>query len=964
VSLKLTLKTLQLDGFGCFGPKPLEVRFVSDRLNLVLGKNEAGKSTLVRAIFGILFGIKDSDEEQRSAPWHNGGRIYKGSLELMSGDREVHITRDFQTNHVQITATRLRGTKPLFNDAANPRSAKPYSLYLNVLRDLSILQDDELFYATTVIRQADLQVKMTDKLRQLISGAAESDYLTVQKRLKDLHDQLTVKRSWTDRQLRNPRKIDLLEQEIQKRQRSLSEVKSQLDRFATSKEEFDQLEQDLETLEEEINKGREELRRMDRLTELLREELRLRERLKDIQKSVDRIREMEEKKQHLERANQEQYPEFTDAPEDLSEQLQQLQRLDERCQHLKQDQARIAAQRIEVEKFLASAEQKQREQYARFCDKPDDFPGRLAANLQKRDALKNQIKQFDEKAQQCDQIFPAWSNLSSTALSLLERNAAKILSAADGRMRLYGKRREVQRLRQRQRMAAVLSLGLAAGGAVIGSMTLGPVVGILAGVVLGLVLFFVLSFCFAPRELLGQLTHHEQMLEGECEQARRATEELHPQLGSEVAQNPEALHRLAEQYQTARPILEEMRLLEKDILKTEDDAGIEGKGVKEILKAKLDELRGALKDTLEEIQGFETTVVDDAFRASWDEYHQLRETYRSKTSELKVLLKHEQEKAGELAEAEKQITAANARLSPILKGRSPDTVQRLHAEYRNNCMTLGALRDTLARDENLDDLKGERDDLTVKYDSLQRQLHEFFKQFPALDLWKDKPGDLQRERDEFASKIQHLEKEIDTKRRRRADVIAELRVCERVDQDVERLEEEIKEGERQLVRLDQRSKAIAMAIRMLDQCIGDYQEQYLQGLAEKIESAFTKIVGRRYRDFEFTENFDKLYFATAEAHKLTDASLSHGARDQLYFAMRLATAGELAAQVNLPFILDDPFVNFDHDRLQRLMDMLLRIAQTHQVILLTHRREYARWEVPILDLDEYQRENARWLNKG
>ncbi len=963
MSLKLTLKMLQLDGFGCFGPKPLEVRFVSDRLNLVLGKNEAGKSTLVRAIFGILFGIKDSDEEQRSAPWHNGERIYKGSLELMSGDREVHITRDFPTNHVQITATRLRGTKPLFNDAANPRSAKPYSLYLNVLRDLSILQDDELFYATTVIRQADLQVRMTDKLRQLISGAAESDYLTVQKRLKDLHDELTVHRPWTDRPLVKPRQIEHLDDEIQKKRHELSEVESQLIMYASFKEEFDQLEQELKTLDADISQCRDQLGQMERLIELLREELRLRERLKDIQKSVDRIRGMEEEKQRLERANQEQYPEFADAPEDMSEQLQQLQRLDERCQHLKQDQARLAAQRTEVEQFLVSAERKQREQYARFCDKPEDFPGRLAANLQKRDALKNQIKQFDEKAQQCDQVFPAWLNLSSTGLRLLEQNAEKILSAADVRMRLYGNRREVQRLRQRQRTATLLSLVLAVGGAVIGSMTLGPVVGILAGVVLGLALFFVLSFCFAPRELLGQLTHHQQMLEGQCEQARRAVAELQAQLGSEVAQNPEALHRMAEQYQTARPVLEEMRLLEQGILKTEDDAGIEGKSVKEIFTVKLDELRSALKDTLEEIQGFETTVVDDAFRASWDEYHQLRETCRNKALELNVLRQHEQDKARELAEGEKQITAAKARLLPILKGRRPDAVQRAYEEYQKNNERLSALRDTLARDENLDDLKGERDNLTVKYDSLQRQLREFFKQFPALDLWKDKPGDLQRERDEFASKIQHLEKEIDTKRSRRADVIAELRVCERVDQDVERLEEEIKEGERKLVRLEQRSKAIAIAIRTLDQCIGDYQEQYLQGLAQKIESAFTKIVGRRYRDFEFTENFDKLHFATSEVHKLTDASLSHGARDQLYFAMRLATAGELAAQVNLPFILDDPFVNFDQDRLQRLMDMLLRIAQTHQVILLTHRREYARWEVPILDLDEYQRENARWLNK-
>ncbi len=964
MSLKLTLKMLRLDGFGCFGPKPLEVSFVSDRINLILGKNEAGKSTLVRAIFGILFGIEKTEDEQRLAPWHNGGRIYKGTLELMSGDREVHFTRDFQTNHVQLTVSGPRRTRELFNDTANPRSAKQYDFYLGVLKDLSIFQDKEFFYATTVIRQADLQVKMTDKLRQLISGAVESDYLTVQERLKKLHDELTVHRPWTDRALVKPRQIQELDDKIKKKRQELSEVESQLIRYASFKEEFDQVEQDLETLEEEINKGREELRRMNRLIELLREEQNLRERLKDIKKSIDRIRGIEEEKQRLERTNQEQYPEFVEAPEDLNEQLQQLRRLDERCQHLKQDQARIAAQRAEVEQLLASAEHKQHEQYTRFLGKPDDFPDRLAANLQKRDALKNQIKQLDEKAQQCDQIFPAWLNLNGRVLSLLEQNAEKILGAADVRMRLDAKRREVQRLRQRQRTATILSLVLAAGGAVIGSMTLGPVVGILAGVVLGLVLFFVLGFCFAPRELLGQLTHHEQMLEGECEQARRATEELQAQLGSEVAQSPEALHRLAEQYQTVRPILEEMRLVEPRILRPEDDVSIEGKSVKEILDANLDELRGALKDAIEEIQGFETTVVDDAFRASWKEYHQLRETCRNKASELKVLCQHEQEKAGELEDSEKEITTAKARLSRILKGRRPDAVQRAYEEYRKNHERLSVLRDTLARDENLEVLKGERDDLTVNYDSIQRQLREFFQQFSALSLWKDRPGDLQRERDQLVQQIENHEKAFARKQNRWAEVKGELAACGRIDRDVERLEEEIKEGERKLARLEQHSKAIAMAIRTLDQCVGEYQDQYLQGLAQKIESAFTEIVGRRYRDFEFTENFDKLHFATSEVHKLTDASLSHGARDQLYFAMRLAAAGELAAQVNLPFILDDPFVNFDHDRLQCLMDMLLRIAQTHQVILLTHRREYARWEVPILDLDEYQRENARWKKNG
>lgn len=955
---------LRLDGFGCFGPKPFEVRFVSERLNLILGENEAGKSTLVRAIFGILFGIKDSDEEQRFAPWQNKGRIYNGTLELAAGDKEIHITRDFATNQVQLTVSDRRKTREIFSDIANPRSPKQYALYLDKLRDLSIFQDEDLFYSTTVIRQAELQTAMTDKLRQLISGAAETDYLTVQKRLKDLHEDLTVQRPWTDRPLRNPRQIEKLEDEIQKQHQTLREVESQLARFASCKEEYDQLEQDLKTRDVDISQCREQLRQMDRLVGLLREEITLKDRLKDSQKRIDRVREMGSEKERLERVNQEQYPEFAGAPEDLSTQLRQMGRLEERYQDLKQDKNRIADQRAEAEQLLASAEAKQREEYAQFDGKPDDFPDRLAANLYEANALQTRIKQLDEKAQQCDQVFPAWSGLSAEALNLLEQKAGRILESRDVEIRLDGIRRQLQWFRKRQRIATILSLGLAVAGAVVGSLTLGLVVGILVGLVLGLVLFFVLGLCFAPREELGQVMQRQRTLEEEHEQARRAAQDLRAQLGSEAAQESEALNRLVKQYQTARPILEEMRLLEKGILSTGSAAGIAGKSAKGIFSVKLNELRNTLQNTLEEIQGFETTVVDDSFRASWDEYRQLLETCRRKVLEITVLRQHEEEIARQLTEAHKEITERAARLSPILKGRSLEAVQRAYEEYQKINERLGALRDTLARHEKIDDLKGERDDLTISYDSIQRQLSDFFRQFPALGLWKDRPGDLQLERDKIAQHIVTLEKEIDTKRRRWAEVKGELAVCGRVDRDVERLQEEIKEGERRLARLLNRTNAIAIAIRTLDQCVSEYQEEYLQGLAKKIESAFTKIVGARYQDFEFTENFGDLHFATSEASQITDDSLSHGARDQLYFAMRLATAGQLAAQVNLPFILDDPFVNFDHDRLVRLMDMLLRIAQTHQVILLTHSREYARWEAPILDLDEYQRQNAQWKGGG
>jgi uncharacterized protein YhaN len=959
VSPKLTITMLRLDGFGCFGPKPFELRFAPNRLNLIVGSNETGKSTLVRALFGILFGIKDSNEEQRFAPWHNGGRIYKGTLELKSADSEITITRDFLTNHTQIVARQPRRTRELFNDAANPRSAKLYNVYLTELQKLCVVQDEELFYATTVIRQADVQAEMTDKLRQLITGAAETDYVTVRERLKSLHDDLTVHRPWTKTALRNPRQIEELRDAIQRKRQALSEVESQLRRFAACKEEFDQLEQTVRMLEADINSSRERLRTMDRLIELLRDELTLRERVGRIEKDSKRIRGMEEEKRRLERTNQEQYAEFVNAPEDLGEQLQRLQRLEERCKHLKENQARLAEQREQAERFLA-AEQRQREQFARFYGKPLDFPDRLAAHKTTHADLKCNIEKLEEEIKQCDSIFPAWANLSCGALTLLDRTAEKILGMKEIETRLEGVRQQIQWFRRRQRLAALLSLGLGVAGALVGSLLLGPVAGILAGLVLGLVLFFVLSLSFAPREELGKVMHHQRMLEDEYELARQAGKELQAQLGTEAVPNPEVLRQLVQHYHAARPVLEEIRLLDADSFRAESAGAIRGKNIKEMLAKKVTQLHNDLDEVLKEIKGFETTEVDDAFRAAWNEYLQLAETFRSKSSELKVLCREEEETDRQLQEEENAMRAAKDRLRDILKGRTAEVVLRAYEVYQRHNAGLVQLREALARDESPEALEKEHDSLRIAFDSIQRQLREFVQQFPALGLWRDRPTDLQRERDELNNKVQNLEKDIDRKRQRLADVRAELKACERVDRDVERLQEEVRNDEQQLARLEHRRDAIGIAIGTLETCIGEYQDQYFQELAQQIESTFTEIVGVRYQNFEFTEQFDTLLFSTPEARELTDASLSQGARDQLYFAMRLATARELAAQVTLPFILDDPFVNFDRDRLKRVMDMLVRIAQTQQVILLTHGREYARWENPIMDLDEYQRENAQW----
>lgn len=92
---------LYIKGFGKFRDT-----FVSfeDGLNLVYGKNEAGKSTIHTFIRGMLFGIErqrgraaKNDLYSKYEPWENSS-TYEGQLRLESGGTIYRFERSFQKN--------------------------------------------------------------------------------------------------------------------------------------------------------------------------------------------------------------------------------------------------------------------------------------------------------------------------------------------------------------------------------------------------------------------------------------------------------------------------------------------------------------------------------------------------------------------------------------------------------------------------------------------------------------------------------------------------------------------------------------------------------------------------------------------------------------------------------------------------------------------------------------------------
>jgi uncharacterized protein YhaN len=146
-------------------------------------------------------------------------------------------------------------------------------------------------------------------------------------------------------------------------------------------------------------------------------------------------------------------------------------------------------------------------------------------------------------------------------------------------------------------------------------------------------------------------------------------------------------------------------------------------------------------------------------------------------------------------------------------------------------------------------------------------------------------------------------------------------------------------GERE--RLTREVAALQVAYLEMAAAIDDFSLSYRQAFADKTSAYFTQITGVAGRAVKMDEDF---CVAVVEDGKTADISqLSQGARDQLYISLRLAIADLLASDAAMPFIFDDPFLNWDEERTARIRQALSDMEGGRQILLLSHRDEFAAW---------------------
>ncbi|MBA7490393.1 hypothetical protein ES702_00931 [subsurface metagenome] len=134
----------------------------------------------------------------------------------------------------------------------------------------------------------------------------------------------------------------------------------------------------------------------------------------------------------------------------------------------------------------------------------------------------------------------------------------------------------------------------------------------------------------------------------------------------------------------------------------------------------------------------------------------------------------------------------------------------------------------------------------------------------------------------------------------------------------------------EFVNENETSKGTAVrVIRIFEEMEKEEKEKVSQlfGRDSSVSKYFKAITEGLYQEVAFSQEIGKIKVRRKDGVILEAEKLSGGAYDQLYLSIRLALGEKLLKGKKGFFIMDDPFVKADPDRLERQIEMLRKISE-------------------------------------
>ncbi|MBI3989818.1 MAG: AAA family ATPase [candidate division NC10 bacterium] len=137
------------------------------------------------------------------------------------------------------------------------------------------------------------------------------------------------------------------------------------------------------------------------------------------------------------------------------------------------------------------------------------------------------------------------------------------------------------------------------------------------------------------------------------------------------------------------------------------------------------------------------------------------------------------------------------------------------------------------------------------------------------------------------------------------------------------------------VEVDRRARAVKVLFRLLEERRKVVTAALTKPIEERVAELFARVTGREGREAIFDEHLTLSSVRVDGAEEQPVDALSTGAKEQLFLITRLALGQYLAGTERMLFVLDDALVNTDPRRQERFLALLEEAAERLQIMLLT-----------------------------
>lgn len=920
---KMVIEQLRVFGFGIFGEpgKPFVAAF-GPGLNLIVGSNEAGKSTLQTCLVWTLFGRPRSVANEYP-PLRGGPHRAEVIVRASSGAR-YRVLRDFEAQ--------ATGKPSIFRETDQGEAEIGLREWEELLRSELGTSEYTVFERTACIVQGDVLAYCRDagtadkkaysRLKEVVEasvsgGPGERTVQAAQALLEARLDRLCKRgRQTKDRELElQQRRVAELRERYERAADAARLAKQQARRAAELSERIAALSAELET-------KRALLEHYDAWHEASTKAQELEQKLRRLD---DELRRIAERSGELEDAAQElaQYPESAQALVCQRDEITELsvQLSDREAQlHEAQEELREAERRAQELSDAAQEAERKAEQARKLAELAE-----LAHQAAHIRATRERLSEARREAAHAGALVApeelAHARDAAQRSEVLKERLGGQESAARGARRQLSVALAIA--------AALLLGGLAAvltGRALVGygALAAGALVAVLAACV----------FLPSLRKTAGALRQTAQELNAAQSELN---ELLHRLKASSVAELEQRQAEQAEAQATLAALERELYRLAR----ASDAAGVE-----QVL-AELDRRAHALRAELgEAAQRIGERPSESDVRAAAEEQRKAAEqaaAAKTKAQAAVQELARAKERAAQLADSLAELQERCRRYlgetGAATLGELLETLEQIETLHRQRQAAEKALSDIL-RGRTQGEIEEEKQRLFIELGTYKAQADQARMRIDPAGTLDERQ--LAEHREQTERELRKLEEEIEGAREELWGAEHEAKRHSEEAQKLAPALEELSVEEQRLKLIEREVQSLELAQQVLEELAAEVEEEITAPVAQRAGEILRQLSGGRYCELSGEELL--LEPVSPElGEPLSLDYLSYGTLDQLAFSVRYALAEVIAGGHPPLLILDDPFASYDDQRLSQALSFLRQAAEQSQILLFTHDKRYVEY---------------------